>query len=56
MSGKGDVAPGASVPGGESGKADGGHEGHGGMKMDPPGKDQKKDPPKKNEHEGHKKD
>jgi FtsP/CotA-like multicopper oxidase with cupredoxin domain len=54
ISGKGEVMPGASVPGGAFGS--GGHEGHGGMKMDPPGKDQKKDPPpKKDEHEGHKK-
>ena len=51
VSGKGEVAPGASVPGAGPGKAGGGHEGHGGMKMDP-----KKDPPaKKDEHEGHKK-
>lgn len=51
VSGKGEVAPGASVPGAGPGKA-GGHEGHGGMKMDP-----KKDsvPPNKDEHEGHKK-
>lgn len=52
VSGKGDVPPGASVPGAGPGKAGGhgGHEGHEGMKMDP-----KKDPPKKDEHEGHKK-
>ena len=51
VSGKGEVAPGASVPGAGPGKAAGGHEGHGGMKMDP-----KKEPaPKKDEHEGHKK-
>ena len=48
VSGKGEVAPGASVPGGGPGKAAGGHEGHGGLKTDPP--------PKKDEHEGHKKD
>lgn len=61
VSGKGEVAPGASVPGSGPGKA-AGHEGHGGMKMDPPAKgheghgDPKKgSPPKKDEHEGHKK-
>lgn len=47
MSGKGEVAPGASVPGGTPGKSGGGHEGHGGMKMDML---------KKDEHEGHNKD
>ena len=47
MSGKGDVAPGASVPGGTPGKTVGGHEGHGDPKKD--------SPPKKDEHEGHKK-
>ena len=46
VSGKGEIAPGASVPGASPGKA-GGHEGHGG----PP----KKEPAPK-EHEGHKKD
>ena len=45
VSGKGDVAPGASVPGATPGKG-GGHEGHG-DKMDPPGKGPKKDPPPK---------
>ena len=60
VSGKGEVAPGASVPGAGPGKAAGGH---GGMKMDPPAKgheghgDPKKGPiPKKDEHEGHKKE
>lgn len=46
MSGKGEVAPGASVPGSGPGKAAGGHGEHGGMKLDPK---------KKDEHEGHKK-
>jgi len=63
VSGKGEVAPGASVPGSGSGKASSGHEGHGGMKTDLPAKghegmkmDPKKGPsPKKDEHEGHKK-
>ncbi|MBA4190955.1 MAG: copper oxidase [Planctomycetaceae bacterium] len=62
VSGKGEVAPGASVPGAGAGKA-GGHEGHGGMKTEPTPKghegmkmDPKKDPPtKKDEHDGHKK-
>jgi FtsP/CotA-like multicopper oxidase with cupredoxin domain len=60
VSGKGEVAPGASVPGSGPGKAAGGH---GGMKMGPPAKgheghgDPKKGlPPKKDEHEGHKKE
>ncbi len=60
MSGKGEVPPGASVPGGGPGKAAGGHGGHGGMKMDPPATgheghgDPKKNPaPKKDGHEGH---
>ena len=60
VSGKGEVAPGASVPGAGPGKAAGGH---GGMKMDPPAKgheghgDPKKGPiPKNDEHEGHKKE
>ena len=47
VSGKGEVAPGASVPGGTPGKAGTGHEGHEMPKKDPP--------PKKDEHEGHKK-
>lgn len=47
VSGKGEVAPGASVPGASPGKAGGGHEGH-----EMPKKDS---PPKKDEHEGHKK-
>ncbi|MEO2089282.1 MAG: multicopper oxidase domain-containing protein, partial [Gemmataceae bacterium] len=51
VSGKGEVAPGASVPGAGPGKAGGGHEGHGGMKMEP----EKDSAPKKDEHEGHKK-
>jgi FtsP/CotA-like multicopper oxidase with cupredoxin domain len=53
MLGKGEVAPGASVPGATPGKTGSGHEG---MKMDPPGKDQKNDSlPKKDEQEGLKK-
>ena len=71
VSGKGEVPPGASVPGAGPGKASG-HDGHGGMKMDPPAKghegmkmdppakgqgDPKRGPaPKKDEHEGHKKE
>ena len=51
VSGKGEVAPGASVPGAGPGKATGGHEGHGGMQMDP----KKESAPKKDEHQGHKK-
>ncbi len=47
VSGKGEVAPGASVPGAGPGKG-GGHEG---MKMEP----KKDSTPKKDEHEGHKK-
>ena len=60
MSGKGEVAPGASIPGAGSGK-EGGHGGHGGMKMDSPAKKDeheglKMDPPaKKDKHEGDKK-
>ena len=69
VSGKGEVLPGASVPGSGPGKAGSGHDGmkmdgpakgHEGMKMDPPAKgqgDPKKGPaPKKDEHEGHKKE
>ena len=52
VSGKGEVSPGASVPGAGPGKA-GGHGGHEGMKMD--GDPKKAPPPKKDEHEGHKK-
>jgi hypothetical protein len=48
MSGKGEVAPGASVPGGTPGKTGGGHEGHGAPMVDTL--------PKKDGHEGHKKD
>ena len=43
MSGKGEVAPGASVPGGTPGKMGGGHEGHGEPKKEPT----------PNGHEGH---
>lgn len=47
VSGRGEVAPGASVPGAGPGKASGGHEGHEAPKKD--------SPPKKDEHGGHKK-
>lgn len=62
VSGKGEVEPGASVPGAGPGKAGGGQEGHGGMKMDMKKghegmkMDMKKEPaPKKDGYEGHKK-